>query len=115
MKASGGKPPGGAPSGTYAAPVPRGPEHESLEKGATVLMEENKMIRAAAPVSEVERAVLATVPVTDEELRQLALQRARSVQQKILAAGKLEADRVFLAEAHGTSSNQTSRVYFHLR
>jgi hypothetical protein len=85
-----------------------GPE---VEKGATALFQNTKA--PDRPVSEVETTVLASINVTDDELGDLALKRSRQVQQSILGSGKIESERVFLAEAGAT--NKASRVYFHLR
>lgn len=85
------------------------------EKGATALLN-TPSAEPAAPVSEIEREVLETINVSQDELNQLAANRARQVQQKILDSGKIEASRISLANpAPGESTNRTSRVYFHLQ
>jgi hypothetical protein len=87
----------------------------ATEKGATALMQSNTKT-PDRPMSEVEMTVLDTIKISDEELGDLALKRARQVQQTILASGKIESERVFLADAAGDSAtNKASRVYFHLR
>jgi hypothetical protein len=85
------------------------------EKGATALLNLPES-EPLTPTTEIERAVLATIKVTDAELNQLAAARAREVQQKIVDSGKIEAARLSLANpAPGESTNRTSRVYFHLQ
>jgi uncharacterized protein DUF748 len=92
--------------GTFIAP----------EKGAVVMVQGINPAKPAAPVDEIEQAVLKTVVVDDEELRQLAQERARRVQAKILEIGKTAPERIFLTDIQSAgSSNQASRVYFHLR
>jgi hypothetical protein len=58
---------------------------------------------------------LETIKVSGQELKQLAANRAQQVQQKILESGKIESSRVSLANPDTSSTNQTSRVYFHLQ
>jgi hypothetical protein len=54
--------------------------------------------------------------VSENELTQLAAARALQVQQKIVESGKIEASRISLAKPEvGASTNQASRVYFHLQ
>jgi len=85
------------------------------DKGATGLLNA-PVSEPSTPATEIEREVLETIRVTDDELKQLAGARARQVQQKILESGKIESSRVSLANAaDGSSTNRTSRVYFHLQ
>jgi uncharacterized protein involved in outer membrane biogenesis len=48
------------------------------------------------PVPEMEALMLANTGVDDEALRQLAQQRAQTIKDKLLADGKIAAERVFL-------------------
>ena len=48
------------------------------------------------PVPEMEALMLANTSVDDEALRQLAQQRAQTIKDKLLADGKIAAERVFL-------------------
>jgi hypothetical protein len=48
------------------------------------------------PVAEMEAALLATVPVNETTARELALQRALTVRDALIARG-LAAERLFLA------------------
>jgi hypothetical protein len=85
------------------------------DKGATALVNA-PVSEPVTPTTQIEREVLETINVSDNELNQLATTRAREVQQKILESGKIEASRVSLAKpAAGSVTNQASRVYFHLQ
>ncbi|NMG45784.1 DUF748 domain-containing protein [Aromatoleum toluvorans] len=48
------------------------------------------------PVAEMEALILANTKVDDEALRQLAQQRGQAIKDKLLADGKVPAERVFL-------------------
>ena len=92
------------------------PKANPTEKGGTRLMTINSRFVPDVPPSEVERTVLATIMVSDDELRQLAEERARRIRDLILASEKVEASRLFLTDISSTpSTNRTSRVFFHLR
>jgi hypothetical protein len=85
------------------------------DKGAAGLINA-PISEPATPATQIEREVLETINVSDNELNQLAAARARQVQQKILESGRIEASRVSLAKPDsGSSTNRASRVYFHLQ
>jgi Domain of Unknown Function (DUF748) len=85
------------------------------DKGATALVNA-PVSKPVTPTTQIERAVLETINVSENELNQLAAARARQVQQRILESGKIEASRVSLAKLEtGSVTNQASRVYFHLQ
>jgi hypothetical protein len=48
------------------------------------------------PVPEMEKLMLTHIQVTDDDLRQLAVDRASHVRERLVATGKVEAERVFL-------------------
>lgn len=50
------------------------------------------------PASEMEKLMLTHIQVKDDDLRQLASQRALEVKNRILKSGQVEPERVFLAE-----------------
>jgi uncharacterized protein involved in outer membrane biogenesis len=50
------------------------------------------------PVPEMEKLILTHIEAGDEELRQLAAQRANAVKEAILQSGKVEAERLFIVE-----------------
>jgi uncharacterized protein involved in outer membrane biogenesis len=50
------------------------------------------------PVPEMEKLMLTNAVVTDDDLRQLAIRRARAVADAIAKSGKVAADRVFVLE-----------------
>ena len=87
----------------------------SEQKGATALMQRPAPEPTVA-VDDKEQLVLSTIPVSDNELLQLASDRARNVRQRILDTGKVDEARLFLVDT-GTngSTNHATRVYFHLQ
>jgi hypothetical protein len=96
---------------TVRASTPQPVELSDNQKGATALMVKSAS-QANVPTDEKERFVLRTIQVTDADLMQLAAERARSAQQRILDTGKVEATRLFLVDP---STNRACRVYFHLQ
>ena len=83
-------------------------------KGAAGLMK-RPVSTPDVPATDMEQALLATIPLTNDDLNQLAQERARRTQEKILASGKIEATRISLkASDAGDSSKPAARVYFHL-
>ena len=69
-----------------------------------------------APVDPMEALLLASIPITDNDLETLASDRAKTVRAYILKTGKVEAARLFLAEnqAGGVKTNGP-RVYLQFR
>ena len=50
------------------------------------------------PVPEMEKLMLTHIQVTDDDLRQLAMERASHVRDRLVASGKVEPGRIFLVE-----------------
>jgi hypothetical protein len=50
------------------------------------------------PVPEMEKLMLTHIQVTDDNLRQLAVDRASHVRDRLVASGKVEPGRIFLVE-----------------
>jgi hypothetical protein len=50
------------------------------------------------PVAEMEKLMLTHIPVTNDDLRQIALQRASNVKEQLIGTGKVEPGRIFLVE-----------------
>jgi hypothetical protein len=50
------------------------------------------------PVPEMEKLMLTNVQVTQDDLRQLAVERSSHVRDRLIASGKVEPGRVFLVE-----------------
>ena len=50
------------------------------------------------PVPEMEKLMLTHIQVTDDDLRQLAVERASRVRDRLVASGKVEPGRIFLVE-----------------
>jgi uncharacterized protein involved in outer membrane biogenesis len=72
------------------------------------------------PDAEMEKLLLASIVVSDDDLRQLASTRARVVQDGILRSQKIEPQRVFLLEPKSLAPEQKdklkeSRVEFSLK
>lgn len=73
------------------------------------------------PVDEMEKLMLANLPVTDDDLRLLAERRAGAVQAWLLEQGKVPAERIFLMppklakDDKGDGKAGFSRVDFSLR
>jgi hypothetical protein len=99
------------------------------EKDATRLMQRSSVTTvkssrttatasAKKPVSgdPMEIVLLATIPVTDNDFQALADERAKAVRAYLLSTGKVEADRLFLAENQtGGVKSEGSRVYLQFR
>jgi hypothetical protein len=52
---------------------------------------------ASAPdLAQMEQRLLAQIPVTDDELRELVQARARAVQSVLLESGKIQPQRIFV-------------------
>jgi Domain of Unknown Function (DUF748) len=97
------------------------------KKGATLLMQTtpvsapdpstNAVVAAAQsklapPADPMEVLLLATIPVSDDDLQTLATDRAKAVRAYILQTGKVEDARLFLTENQtGSVRSEGSRVY----
>jgi len=68
------------------------------------------------PPDPMEALLLATIPVTENDLETLAATRARAVQMYLLQTGKVEAGRLFLKENTVEGLRRDgSRVYFQFK
>ena len=72
------------------------------------------------PVPEMEKLMLTNIRVGNDELRQLALERASRVRDQVLVGGKVEPGRVFLVEPKSLAPEKKeklsdSRVDFRIR
>ncbi len=69
------------------------------------------------PVEEMEKLMLANLPVTDDDVQQLALRRAENVQSWLIDEGKVPPERIFLVEpkTEAGEKGKGSRVDFSLR
>jgi hypothetical protein len=66
----------------------------------------------APPADPMEVLLLATIPISDDDLQTLATDRAKAVRAYILQTGKVEAARLFLTESQtGGVRSDGSRVY----
>jgi hypothetical protein len=74
------------------------------------------LTRLAAPADPMEVLLLASIPVTDNDLAALAADRAKVVRAYLLATGKVEASRLFMAENQtGGVRSDGSRAYLQFR
>jgi len=101
---------------SVSAPVSEPGRAAVGEKGATTLLTQTKPVNdTRMGLGEIERQVLATIDVPEDDLRKLSKDRATQVQGKILESGKITADRIsVLSDKTGPATNRTTRVYFHL-
>jgi hypothetical protein len=72
------------------------------------------------PVAEMEKLMLTHTPVTNDDLRQIALQRASNVKERLIGTGKVEPGRIFLVEPETLPPERKeklrdSRVDFRIR
>jgi hypothetical protein len=67
-------------------------------------------------VSDTERELMETIPVDEKELRALAQERARQIQEYLVESDKVETNRVYLApDDPGNTRTNGHRVYMHLQ
>jgi hypothetical protein len=99
-------------STTATPPVANSPS-ASGDKGARQLMGEQSELHSGTAAEAMESAILAGISVSKDDFKNLALARAQAVQQKIFETGKIETNRIHLAESPGT--NQLPRVVFNLQ
>jgi hypothetical protein len=97
-----------------------------IQRGATQLIARtNAPAAAAAPAvaqaspavaGSIEEALLASLPVSDDDFQALAASRAKAVREYVLQGGKVEGERVFLTEAQtGGIRKDGARVYLQLQ
>ena len=72
------------------------------------------------PVPEMEKLMLTNIRVTDDDLRQLAMDRATQVRDRLTGPGKVEPERIFLVEPKNLAPERKeglrdSRVNFRIR
>ncbi len=106
------------------------PASGQIEKSATLLMKglpgagsnpsaapaAAKPAQVAGPADPKEILLLASLPVTDDDLAALASDRAKAVRSYILATGRVEAGRIFLAEnKSGGVRSDGCRAYLQLQ
>jgi hypothetical protein len=66
-------------------------------------------LAADLPVAEMEKLMLQHAKPTDDDLRQLANQRAQAVRDALLASGRIGADRVLIVAAKPLSSEERAK------
>jgi hypothetical protein len=108
----------------YAAQVL--PHNLTEEKGATLLVKSSLsqnsknapkiyQTRLVPPPDPMEAVLLATLPVSEDDLEILAATRAKAVQNYLLQSGKVKAPRLFLTAKGAPFRNDGSRVYLQFR
>jgi hypothetical protein len=96
------------------------------EKGATQLIQHSLsrnsktattvyQTRLVPPPDPTEAVLLATLPVSGDDLETLAAARAKAVQNYLLQSGKIQAPRLFLTAKGATFRNDGSRAYMQFR
>jgi hypothetical protein len=106
-------------------------QHERSEPqhGVTALMEAAKaaplppVTKTAGPAKShraavadaMEQVLLDNIAIAESELHTLAAERAKAVRQYVLDSGKVEAERIFLAERQGAAKTDGSKAYLQLR
>jgi hypothetical protein len=101
--------------------------HVDAKKGARLLMKAEEAgasnattnaavistpSKLAPPADPMEQLLLATIPVSDNDLEMLATERAKAVRAYILQTGQVEAARLFLTESQtGGVRSDGCRVY----
>jgi hypothetical protein len=98
----------------------------SIEKGATLLTRQTSdsgsktstgtiaysQSKLPPPADPMEVLLLASIPISDNDLQTVAAERARAVRDYILQTGKVDASRLFLTENQtGTVRADGSRAY----
>jgi uncharacterized protein involved in outer membrane biogenesis len=91
---------------------------EEYEKYLTLAYEAEKFpkprnfigLEKGLPVPEMEKLILTHIEVGDEELRQLAAQRATAVQEAMIRSGKVGAERLFIVEPKTLAPEKKDKV-----
>ncbi len=62
------------------------------------------------PVAEMEKLMMQNAKATDDDMRQLASQRAQAVRDALLATGQVAADRLFIVAAKPLTSEEQAKL-----
>ena len=62
------------------------------------------------PVAEMEKLMMQNAKATDDDMRQLANQRAQAVRDALLATGQVAADRLFIVAAKPLTSEEQAKL-----
>jgi hypothetical protein len=62
------------------------------------------------PVAEMEKLMMQNAKATDDDMRQLASQRAQAVRDDLLATGQVGADRLFIVAAKPLTSDEQAKL-----
>jgi hypothetical protein len=104
-----------APAPTPVGTTPSGTRTEVV-KGATALIKDTRKPVAQVVAQNMEGQLLERIEVSESDYSLLATERAKRVKEYLLQAGKVDPERVFLAEKAGDArAAKGSRVYLHLR
>jgi hypothetical protein len=99
-----------------APPERSSSEFSRVEKGATALLKVATAAEVKLPAKDMEAQMLETIPVTKSDFESLASKRAQRVKEYILKAGKVEPERILLAQSGREAvTTKGSRVYLHLQ
>jgi hypothetical protein len=95
--------------------VPRAAQTEVV-KGATALIKDVQRVEPKVPAQDLEGQLFETIEITESDFSLLAIERAKRVKEHLLQSGRVEPERVFMAEkGEDTKAPKGSRVYLHLR
>lgn len=99
-----------------AAAAPRFTRAEEPTKGAAALLKDARADVPKVAATDMESQLAGLIDISETDFAMLATARANRVKEYLLQAGKVEAERVFLADpaARGKES-KGSRVYLNLR
>ena len=101
-----------APAGSA---VPRPAQTEVL-KGATALIKDVQRADPRLPTQDLEGQLFETIEISESDFSLLANERAKRVKEYLLQNGRVEPERVFMAEkGDNTRAAKGSRAYLHLR
>ncbi len=104
------------PSRTAATSQPGPPVSTRGKKGAETLVKAEEVPVPADVQVTLERDLFPDMDITDDDYRTLAAARAFRVKQHIAQSGKIEQERLFLADLSNQNvSTNGSRVYLHFK
>jgi len=62
------------------------------------------------PVAEMEKLMMQHAKASDDDMRQLAAQRAQAVRDALLASGQVSADRLFIVAAKSLTNEERAQL-----
>jgi hypothetical protein len=71
--------------------------------------------KRAAIADAMEQALMEVIPITENDFKALAAERAKAVHEYLVQSGKVEKERLILAERQGAVKKDGSRAYLQLQ